>query len=430
MKSPARTRLDRGNCWLPLVWCGLFAATVAGAADLPSKPPAAVFDEEMSGYRRTEPSGAVTALQKRIERGEAKLVFDAKQGYLPSLLRELALPASSQLLVFSKTSPLRHFISPHNPRALYFNDHVWLAYVPDAPNIELAAADPRLGVAFYTVEQKASSAPAPVRDDRCLECHATAKTLGVPGLLVRSFLTDQEGDVDLLSGRSINHRTPIAERWGGYYVTGQHGNQPHLGNLFGAEPIAKHRRDPLANGNLADLRRFLDTSKYPGPGSDLIALLVLDHQVHMHNLLTRLGYEAQAALRDAGTLTPAAPAVEAVLKYLLFAEEAPMGSAVAGSSAFASAFEKAGPRDKQGRSLRQFDLQTRLFKFPCSFMIYSESWSNLPAAARKRLYKRLWDVLNGEDASPEFRHLGADTRRALREILTETKNDLPAWWAL
>jgi len=410
--------------------CSAALGGTLAAADLPPKPAPAVFDEEMSGYRKTEPSGAITALQKRLERGEAKLAFDAKQGYLPSLLRELGLPASSQLLVFSKTSPLRHFISPHNPRALYFNDHVWLAYVPDAPNIELAASDPRLGVAFYTVEQKFSPTPMPVRDDRCLECHATAKSLGVPGLLARSFLTDQEGDVDLLSGRSINHRTPIADRWGGYFVTGQHGSQPHLGNLFGAEAIAQHKRNPLANGNLAELRRYFETSKYPEPGSDIVALLVLDHQAHMHNLLTRLAYETQAALRDTGTIAPAAPAVEAVLKYLLFADEAPLGSAVTGSSAFVTAFEKGGARDKQGRSLRQFDLQTRLFKFPCSFMIYSESWSNLPAAARKRLYKRLWEVLSGEDTSPAFRHLGADTRRALTEILTATKNDLPAWWAL
>jgi len=382
----------------------------------------------MSAYKSTAASGAIAVLQQRMERGEFRLTYETKHGYLLSLLRELKVSSSSQLLVASKTSPNKALISPHNPRALYYNDQVSIAYVPSAELIELAAADPKLGVVFYTLDQKDSPSPHFKRDDRCLECHASAKTLDVPGLLVRSFLTKDDGDVDILSGLLVTHRTPIAERWGGYYVTGRHGAQRHRGNLFGAEAITRHEKDPACNANITDLKQFLDVSKYPDSGSDIVSLLVLEHQAHMQTLFTRLAHDANNALRAGDNLRPAYPAVEAALKYLLFLDEAPLGSAVQGTSEFTRWFEQQGPKDKQGRSLRQFDLQTRLFKFPCSFMIYSASFEAIPPAARKHFYRRLWDILSGEDTSPDYRKLSETSRREIREILIETKRDLPNYW--
>ena len=407
---------------------GLFSVGVVTAAT-PSGKPRPGPDAEEAGYKSTAATGAVEVLHSRIERNEAQLEFSPTHGYLPALLRELKVPPTSQLLVASKTSPNKHYISPRNPRALYFNDAVALAYVPGAEMIEVAATDPKLGVVFYTIEQRPASRPRLTRDDRCLECHASSKTLNAPGWLVRSFLTHADGDVDFLSGLMVTHRTPIAERWGGYYVTGDTGGQRHRGNLFGADAFARYEKGNATAANLTDLKPFLDAGKFPVPSSDVVALLVLEHQVHMMNLLTRLRLDTEA-LAEGDTLERAHPASEAVLKYLLFIDEAPLAAPVRGSSDFVRQFEALGPADSQGRSLRQFDLRTRLFKYPCSFMVYSPSFETLPLRARRHLYRRLWDVLAGEETSGEFKSLTAETRAAIRAILVQTKTDLPAIWRL
>jgi hypothetical protein len=438
LQRPRRNCLWQINCsskpiadrWagIALGLCCLVPALVGAAAT--GEKPGEPFDEDLSTYRRTEASGVVANLQRRMEAGQAALARDDQHGYLVALLRELNIPSNSQLLVASKTSPNRQFISPKNPRALYFNDRAAVAYVPGAPLLEVAASDPKLGVVFYTLEQAPSAHPQMRRDDRCLECHASAKTLDIPGLLVRSFRTEDDGEVDLLSGIMVNHRTPLSQRWGGYYVTGTHGDQTHRGNVFGPEMRARYAQDPRANGNIVDLRPFLDVSRFPETGSDIVALLVLDHQVHMQNLLTRLQFENGAAARRGDDLRPIYPAAEAVVKYMLFTDETPLTSPIGGSSSFNQWFESQGARDAQGRSLRQFDLQTRLFKYPCSFMIQSPAFEALPLDAKRRVWRRLWQVLNNEDNSPDFRRIPPETRRAIQEILTATQADLPAYWRL
>ena len=413
---------------LVLALVGQFFGRVVAAAPPPGQPQPGP-DLEQVWYKSTAASGAVEALRSRIERKEVQLEFSPTHGYLPALLRELKVPATSQLLVASKTSPNKNYISPKNPRALYFSDSVALAFVPGAEMIEVAAADPKLGVVFYTLEQKALTRPQLVRDDRCLECHASAKTLDAPGWLVRSFRTHDDGEVDVLSGLMVTHHTPIAERWGGYYVTGETGGQRHRGNLFGAEASAKHGPTAAASVSVTDLKPLLDLAKFPEPSSDVVALLVLEHQVHMMNLLTRLRLDTEA-LAESDSLERAYPTSEAVLKYLLLVDEAPLMASVQGSSSFARVFEALGPTDTKGRSLRQLDLQTRLFKYPCSFMIYSPSFEALPLRARRHLYRRLWDVLAGEDSSGEFKSLSAETRASIRDILVQTKKDLPTYWRL
>lgn len=404
-------------------WMILLAATVLAATAANSPDP------EQAAYRSTLATGAVEGLHGRMDRNEARLEFSTPHGYLPALLRELKLPPASQLLVASKTSPNKNHISPKNPRALYFNDSVSLAYVPGADLIEVAAADPKLGVVFYTLEQKPAARPRLTRDDRCLECHASSKTLNAPGWLVRSFLTHADGDVDVLSGLMVTHRTPIAERWGGYYVTGDTGGQRHRGNLFGEESFAAHEKGTAPSASVMDLKPFLDVSKFPEPSSDVVALLVLDHQVHMMNLLTRFRLDVEATGENEN-LDRIRPSGEALLKYLLLLEEAPLVRPVRGSSDFAHQFEALGLADGRGRSLRELDLKTRLFKYPCSFMIYSSGFEALPPRAKRHLYHRLWEVLSGQDASGGFKALTPETRTAIREILVQTKKDLPAYWRL
>src|SRR5262245_16478670 len=212
-RATSMTFLVSRLLWMVAVACTGMALGSSGSESSRQ----AVLDEEMETYKKTLDLGEVRALQERIEDGTVQLSYEQKHGYLLSLLRELKIPPSSQLLVASKTSPNKTLISPQNPRALYYNDSVSIAYVPGAELLEIAAADPKLGVVFYTLEQKSAPKPRLVRDDRCLECHASAKTLDVPGLLVRSFLTKGDGDVDVLSGMLVTHRTPLDQRWGGYY---------------------------------------------------------------------------------------------------------------------------------------------------------------------------------------------------------------------
>jgi hypothetical protein len=424
-RTTSRTVARRG-C---LLCCAGSLLVSVARADFQGATHMMPFDEEAINYSKVPATGAVARLEERISQGDVKFIYDKQYGYLPSLLDALKIPRSSQMLVFSKTSFQRERISPHNPRALFFNDDAYIGFIPGAPMLEISVADPNLGGVFYTLDQDANAQPRFVRNDHCLECHASAKTMGVPGHLVRSFATDEDGVVDLNSGISlVNHRTPFAERWGGWYVTGQHGDQAHRGNLIGKAAFARQEREPNYLGNLEDLKRFFDVTRYPGPHSDIVALMVLEHQAHMHNFLTRLHYEATLALQTYGHINYLKNVSEGFLRYLLFTEEAALTVAVKGSSGFAKDFVAQGPRDKQGRSLRDFDLQTRLFKYPCSYLIYSEAFDQLPDQIRAHIYLRLWEILTGKNTKPEYERLTPETRRAILAILRDTKPGLPDYW--
>jgi hypothetical protein len=408
--------------------CGV-AWTARAQGDFQGSTHMMPFDEDTLRYGKTEDSSEVARLQERINKGERKLEHDATHGYLLSLLKELNVLPASQTLVFSKTSFQRERISPQTPRAVYFGDNVYVGYVQGSSLLEISAVDPKLGGVFYTLEQTKTGKPKFVRTDQCLECHASAKTMGVPGHLIRSFATDENGVVDLASGTSlVNHRTPFAERWGGWYVTGTHGDLTHRGNVFGKAALARKEADPKHLGNIETLDRFFDASRYPSGSSDIVALMVMEHQVHMHNFITRLNYEATMALQQYGHIRYLRSILDALVKYLLFAEEAPLGATVKGSTEFSRQFAALGPRDKQGRSLRDFDLKQRLFKYPCSFVIYSEAFERIPEQARNEIYRRMFDILTERDSRPGYEHLSPEDRQALREILAETKPGLPEYW--
>ncbi len=387
------------------------------------------YDDAPFSYSQSEPRDVVFALQAKLDKGDAQLKFEPQHGYLLSLLDELKVPKSSQLLVFSKTSLQRDHISPETPRALFFNDDVYVGYIPGAPIIEVSVADPKLGANFYTLEQEKPGAPKLTRSTQCLECHASSRSLGVPGHLVRSFLTYDSGMVDFGTGpKMVNDRTPLSERWGGWYVTGTHGNQAHLGNLIGEKAFVQHEKDAKIGANVTDLKPYFDTQFYVSPHSDIVAHMVLNHQSHMHNFLARLNYEAATRIARYGEVKYTDSMVESFLKYLLFTEETPLSAPVKGTSEFAKEFAARGPKDKKGRSLRDFDLQTRLFKYRCSFLIYSEAFNALPPKLKENIYRRLWEILSGKDTKPDFKNLSPDDRRAILEILADTKTDLPDYW--
>ena len=404
-------------------------------------------DHDAILYTKGDVNDPVSHLQKRIDAGEVKLKYEDEFGYLRSVLQELKVPLSSQLLVFSKTSFQAPRIAPRTPRALYFNDNVTVGFVRTGEVLEFATLDPRQGAIFYTLDQERASHPHFQRQDVCLQCHQSGATMGIPGLMIRSVSPDRNGmPVMSLGGYVTDHRSPLKERWGGWYVTGTTGDQPHMGNAV-VQNAAEDDRLPVSEGtrNITDLNRFVDTGAYLTPHSDIVALMTLEHETQMFNLITRVGWEARMALYENNAINKSLgepetnvrestthrinAAVEELLEYTLFGGETKLTSPVEGTSGFAAEFQKQGPHDAKGRSLYQFDLKTRMFRYPCSFLIYSEAWDSMPPIVKARIYQRLWEVLTGKDQSSKFSHLSPADRNAILEIVRSTKKGLPAYWS-
>ncbi|MGD1068985.1 MAG: hypothetical protein ABSB15_02510 [Bryobacteraceae bacterium] len=396
---------------------------LAPALATPQSPPLFVprLDDPAILYESGETQDLASDLQKRLDSGQAHLEFGDKWGYLESVLRELHIPVSSQTLVFSKTSLQVDRISPEHPRAIYFGDDVYVGLVRGGL-LEVAAIDPQKGAMFYVMAQKKTAHPELIRkNEECLKCHFSVNTMSVPGFLTRSVFTNSAGEPILEAGSFLtDHRSPLNQRWGGWYVTGTHGDERHLGN--GTAKGSSYKIDTERGANVIDLKGRVDTAQYPEPTSDVVALMVLNHQVQMHNLITRLGYEARLNRPEL------AATIESTVRYMLFADEPRLRYRVTGTAPFRAEFEERGPKDHLGRSLRETDLRRRLFRYPCSFLIYSDSFEALPAAVKEPLYQRLWEVLSGKDQSPAYQSLTAADRRAVLEILVDTKPSLPEYF--
>jgi len=383
-------------------------------------------------YAQQPPNDAVTRLAKRVERGEVKLDYSPEFGYLPALLRQFGLNIDSQVLVFSKTSFQATKIGPRAPRALYFGDDVMMGYVQTGDVLEFAALDPKQGFNFYTLDIAKADKPEFVRRDTCLQCHQGLSTLGVPGILVSSVYPGPDGMPAFRGNAMISdHRTPLDQRWGGWYVTGM--SQTHMGNAVAHNPSQPQLLDTRGAQNLTSLDKRFDSSKYLAPTSDIVALMTLEHQTRMTNLMTRIGWDTRIAMQE-GKLDDSARdridgEIEDMVAYMLFADETRLSEPIQGVSTFAKTFAERGPRDHQGRSLRDFDLQKRMFRYPLSYMIYSAAFDNMPDLVRERVYQRLYEILTGKVQSPAYARLTAEDRKAILEIVRDTKPNLPGYWA-
>jgi hypothetical protein len=372
----------------------------------------------------------VAELGRRIEQGIAKLDYDSSGwGYLRSLLKHLDVNVDSQILVFSKTSFQLMKIGPETPRAIYFNDQVAVGTVQEGTVFELASLDPKQGLIFYTIDTEQTAKPRfERRFTECLNCHGPAS-----GLVISSVYPSADG-TPFVTGtffEGIDHRTPLENRWGGWYVSGTHGAVRHLGNAVALDQDHPFDLEQDGTQNLTSLAAKFDVDKYLAPTSDIVALMTMEHQARMTNLLAGLSQQFRRAL-DNGTIESSRGsldrAVEQVVDYMLFADEAPLRDPVKGTSTFTETFPQRGLRDKEGRSLRDFDLQNRLFRYPLSYMIYSEVFDAMPAVARDRVYRRLYDVLTGRTPGPKFVHLSNVDRDAILYIVADTKGGLPDYW--
>jgi hypothetical protein len=434
----------------------LLALLVTGTAAAASDPAvisssetrgAIRYDSEYPtiGYADLPSHNAISRLQDRLSRGEVHLTFQAPRGYLDSVLSALAIDPSSQTLVYSKTSLQLGLINGDTPRAIYFDEDTYVAWIPGTEFLEIATMDGVVGPVFYTLS---NVSPREIRIDRetsrCLTCHDTwgMSGGGVPRFLFLSTLVDRNGE-SLIGqpGTDTTDRTPISDRWAGWYVTGHPTTQEHLGNILVEPDVDTSRLSALRRGNVESVKSLFDATSYLTDTSDIVALLVFEHQANVGNFITRANYKSRTVLGrngiDASTALSwsALPVglqkqtkamLEPLLQAMLFVGAAPVTGEIRSNSGFDRWFQSRGPQDAAGRSLRELDLRTRVFKHPLSYLIYSESFAGLPPFAKEYIYTRLADILTGRDESPAYAHISPAERRTLRDILLSTKPDFAA----
>ncbi|SRR5260221_569199 len=417
----------RGKRLMPLL--GLVLLALAGRISAMAQSNFPEINEPPHDYQQRTPHDGFTQIKEALELGQIALDHTNARAFVLSLLKTLNIPASSQMLVFSTTSLQLSLISPANPRALYFNEDAYLGYVPGG-RIEIVSLDPELGGIYYIFDVPREGNPLRIeRSERCMNCHAGDDTGHVPGLVLKSVLPGPTGgSLTAYRLEQMGHSIPFEQRFGGWYVTGQHAISNHLGNLTGQ----------LAEGVLTKIpnppgERF-SFAKYPAPTSDVLPQLLLEHQAGFVNRVVQASYRARAAFyENNGKLTPAQSAEldeQAVIitRYLLFADEAPLPpGGVEGDATFKTDFLRAR-RTVGGASLKDFDLRTRLFKNRCSYMIYGAVFTGLPPLMKERVYRRLDAALSLKKPDPDYGYLPSKEKQTIRRILAETLTDLPAGW--
>lgn len=414
------------------------------------------YDQPPISYSSTEPRDPVAKIKKRIEAGEQVFQPGTGKELLAQMLKMLDVPVESQVLVYSKTSAQNAKISPERPRAIYFSDEAYVGWVQNG-NIEITTFDPKLGAIFYLVdisETTAGKQPKFNRNANCLTCHAGGPTREVPGPLVRSVSAGPTGMPEFSAGTFfVGDDTPLENRWGGWYVTGESGDQIHRGNTIALidrdsddgdivlEPVIS---DPL---NLESLDEVINTEPYlHGGRSDIVALMVLEHQVATQNAILQGSYEARRAIhrsrslrRELGEKNPNALSettrtllehqADRIVRRLLFADEFQMvDNGVEGDDSFQTAFAKNQRESSEGRSLKDFRLYERIFKYRCSYLIYSSVFDNQPVPLREAVYRRLHQVLSAPITPQGYEYLSESERKRIFQILVETKEGLPKYW--
>ena len=387
-----------------------------------------LYEKPPINYSHTQPQDAIARLVRRIAAKEVALQ-GSDQEIVRGVLRELGISPESQAVVFSRTSLQSGLIRPAHPRALYFSDSVYLGWVPGGL-VEAVAIDPALGPVFYAFDPQDArdGRRSFVRETSCLRCHAGTRTDNLPGLLALSGATGADGEpLAEAQAELVDDRTAFERRWGGWYVTGYAGKPNHRGNAFAREVSGQIDFNPTDRRPM-ELSADFTTADYLAPTSDIVALMLLEHQVAMHNSLTRAAYRvrqagdtAAAPIRTEDKEHVLAAAAEDVLDHLLFRDAAPLPDGIVGSAGFRQAFSADARRSRAGHSLKDLSVHGRLLANRCSYLIYSESFAALPAPLEDRVLDRLAAILQGRDSSDRYAYLEADEKHRILEVLTETQ---------
>jgi hypothetical protein len=254
----------------------------------------------------------------------------------------------------------------------------------------------------------------------------------VPGVIVRSNVIAASGELLPQLGHTIvDHRTPLTQRWGGWFVTGDYTRHPYAGvaHMGNVATVMHPTSGPATTSNEIFVDWMGDGGTRPdylSRDSDIVALMLFDHQMRAMNLLTRLNWEARvAAAAGHSGLTPAVQAfADELADYFLFVDEAPPPGILTPRPGLPERFAAAAPRDRRNRSLRDLDLSTRLLRYRCSYMIDSAAFDHLPATAKRAVFDRIAAIVSGRDRSAKYAYLGAGERAAIAEILRDTKPEL------
>jgi hypothetical protein len=405
------------------------AATATTAAGAPG-PGEIPFDQPPHDYWKRPLTDRFSQLKTQIESGRLSLEAEGEKAFLLRLLRALDIPASSQMLVFSTTSLQLRLISPANPRALFFNEDVYVGYIPGG-RIEVVSIDPDLGGIYYIFDIPRGGQPLqPERSNRCMNCHASEDTGFVPGLVVKSVMPGPHGgSLDAYRQGLTGDGVPFKDRFGGWYVTGYRGAAEHLGNFTGRLSPEGLTKIPIVPGQLFDFAR------YPMSTSDILPQLVHEHQTGFVNRVVAATYRAREILEKDKGVPDAAGGAELdrqardLTRYLLFADETPLpAGGIEGDPAFKADFLRSRRATLIGASLKDFDLKTRLFRNRCSYMIYSTAFRGLPPAIKQRVYRRLSQALNVSAPDAEYAFLPAAEKQTIHSILRSTVPDLPSGW--
>ncbi|MBI1177383.1 hypothetical protein GC207_08080 [bacterium] len=427
-----------------MTWLALLGSLLLGGS---ARAYEGMYEQAPINYSKSQPDGPVAKLQRKLDSGEVHLDRENEKEFLRELMAQFQIPVESQVLVFSKTSHQNALISPHTPRAVYYGDNVYMGWVQGGV-VEVADMSPKLGMTYYVLDHRDKTQPLQfVRTSSCLDCHAGSRVNNMPGMMVRSVYPASDGQPILSQGSYVTDQgSTLSERWGGWYVTGLHGEAHHMGNSIAKETPSGIEFDMSAGANCRDLSQYFDTNPYLRTTSDIVALMVLEHQTEMQNVLSQGGmfvrlaaYRQEMLRKELGepatdeyvgsTLTVARSQTEKIVQHLLFCDEIMLPDAgIQGSPDFQTAFQRNARRDDEGRSLKDFQLKHRLFRYPCSYMIYSAAFDDLPPRLKEMVYDRLLQVLDGRVKSREFAHLGSFERDAIKSILLATKSDLPANW--
>ncbi len=437
--------------WIHLTQFSCLWMLSFGIEDLAAFDPA--YENAPVHYSDTSESTSLTRYFAKVESGEETLPKNGDRAVLEHLLKVLEVPIESQVLVYSKTSAQNSRISPETPRAIYHSDNAYVGWVQGG-NIEVATFDSKLGVVFHLVELSGlsqSQKPTLVRDRSCLNCHAGSSNYNFPGLMVRSVFPREDGQPFFHAGSFHTRQdSPIEERWGGWYVTGSVEGHSHMGNSIAKE--GETRDDPIILNSLTEkpvheLSQFIDGGPYSGGArSDVVSLMILEHQVSLHNELIRANLVTQQTLHRHREMKKAfgepidSPLSETnqnildhhsddILEQMLFANELDLPEqGIEGSLEFQSAFQENRKKDNEGRSLKDLRLYERLFKYRCSYLIYSEAFTSLPEEIKSIIYRKLHSILTNPQSHPEYLYLGSSERKRIYQILSGTITDLPDYW--
>lgn len=419
-------------------------------------------------YSATQPNTPIEVIEQKLSRGDVSLSGKSSKEQLKSLLGLLNVPVSSQVLVFSKTSLQINRIGPRTPRAIYFNDQTYVGYIPNSSTVEIISIDPNIGPVFYTVELPPRKLQPPqnaavdsshsistddkslerepvlqfVRDKgQCLSCHATTRTERVPGMLVRSIFPDKAGRPR--SGASsfvTDHSSPFSERWGGWYVTGQHGDMRHMGNVLALTRDDPEDIDRELGANWTNLEKQIAIRNYLIDSSDIIALMILEHQSKVQNLITRANFETRQALhldaamnvalerprdhKSESTVRRINSVANELVRALLFGDEFELANPITGSPVFANDFQGSSDGDSLTKPLKKLNVNNRLFESAVSYLIFSDQFDALPDEVKSVVIDRVISILRGEEAPPGRVLWDSHARETTFNIISEHR---PNW---